>query len=93
MVDAYQNFSTNIQTFENYYYTHQDLYFKEQEERYQVYITETSFYCISSAKEREVLWRGEVEVIDADKVNRNINKYSHILLKGLRDNKLLVSLQ
>jgi len=90
VVDAYRNFAKDYQSFEEYYYTHQDLYFKEQKERHQVYTTETSLYCICPGKERELLWRGEIEVVDADKVNRNINSYINILFNTLKENTLLL---
>lgn len=92
LVESYRNFAKNYQTFEDYYYGNQHLNFKEEhKERYQVYTTETSLYCICSEKKRELLWRAEIEVVDAEKVDRNINQYLHILLKGLRENQLLIS--
>jgi len=90
MVDAYRNFAKSYQSFEDYYYGNQHLYFKEGKEQYQVYTTETSLYCICPGKERELLWRGEIEVVDADKVNRNINSYISVLFKTLKENKLLL---
>lgn len=90
MVDAYRNFAKNYQTFEDYYYSHQQIYFKEQQERSQVYTTETSLYCICPGKELELLWRGEIELVDANKVNRNIHKYISLLFKTLKENKLLL---
>ncbi|RMA58773.1 hypothetical protein BXY75_2150 [Ulvibacter antarcticus] len=90
LVDSYRNFAKHYQTFEDYYYGNQHIYFKEQQERYQVYTTETSLFCICPGKERELLWRGEIEVVDGDKVNRNINSYISILIKTLKENKLLL---
>ncbi len=90
VVDAYVNFAKNYQTFEDYYLGNQHLYFKEQQERYQVYTTETSLFCICPGKERELLWRGEIEVVDANKVNQNLNTYVNILFKTLEENNLLV---
>ncbi len=90
LVDAYRNFAKSYQTFEDYYYGNQHLYFKEQKERYQVYTTETSLYCICPGKERELLWRGEIEVVDANKVNRNISSYTAVLFKNLKENKILL---
>lgn len=90
LVDSYQKFAKKYQTFEDYYFRNQHIYYKEHEERYQVYTTETSLYCICPGKERELLWRGEIEVVDADKVDRNINTYMTVLFKSLKDNKLLI---
>jgi hypothetical protein len=90
VVDAYRNFAKDYQSFEDYFYGNIHLYYKEQQEHYQVYTTETSLYCICPGKERELLWRGEIEVVDLGKVNRNINAYIKILFKTLEDNKLLL---
>ncbi|GER60056.1 hypothetical protein [Patiriisocius marinus] len=90
LVDAYQNFSKQNQTFEDYYFRNQNEYFKEQEERYQIYTTETSLFCICPGKERELLWRGEIELVDAAKTNQNINSYINVLFKALKENNLLL---
>ncbi len=90
VVDSYRNFAKNYQSFEDYYYGNQHLYFKEKQERYQVYTTETSLYCICPGKERDLLWRGEIEVVDADKINRNINSYINILFNTFKENSLLL---
>lgn len=91
LVEAYRNFAKSYQSFEDYYYSNQHIYFKEQEERYQVYTTETSLFCICSGKERDLLWRGEIEVVDANKINRNINNYIKVLFEHLRNNNLLLA--
>lgn len=90
MVDAYRNFAKSYQSFEDYFYGNMHVYYREQQERYQVYTTETSLYCICPGKERELLWRGEIEVVDAEKVNRNINSYIKILFDTLQQNNLLL---
>ncbi|GHC61936.1 hypothetical protein [Ulvibacter litoralis] len=90
MVDAYRNFAKGYQTFEDYYYGNQYVYFKEQHDRYQVYTTETSLYCICPGKERELLWRADIEVVGADKINKNINNYTSLLLQSLKENQLLI---
>ena len=90
MVDAYRNFSKSNQTFEDYYYSNQHVYFKEQQERYQVYTTETSLFCICPGKERELLWRGEIELVDSANLNRNVSTYINALFKNLKENNLLL---
>ncbi len=90
VVNSYQNFSNNYPTFEDYYYGNQHLYFKEKQERYQVYTTETSLYCICPGKERDLLWSGEIELVDGNRVNRNINSYITVLFKNLEENNLLL---
>jgi ribosomal protein S17E len=90
LVESYRNFAKYYQSFEDYYYGNQHLYFKEKQERYQVYTTETSLYCICLGKGRELLWRGEIEVVDASKLNQNINSYITVLFKNLKLNNVLL---
>ena len=90
LVYSYMNFKNKYQTFGDYYYHNQHLNYKEEAHRYQVYTTETSLFCICSAKERSLVWHAEIEVIDAHKVNRNMNQYLQLLVKSLRENQLLV---
>lgn len=90
LAESYRNFAANYQTFEKYYYGNQLIYFKEDMEHYQIYITETSLYCICPGNDRELIWRGEIEVVDADKVNRNINSYINVFFKTLKENSMLL---
>lgn len=93
IVQSYRNLANEHQNFEAYYFDNQYLNFEDEKESYVVYTTETSLYCICPGKERELLWRGEIEIVDRDNMNRNINKYLNVLLKGLIENQLLVTLQ
>lgn len=72
VIDSYQSFANKFQTFEDYL-GNQHFYSKNEEVRYQVYTTETSLFCICSEKERDVLWRTEIEVAATKKATRNIN--------------------
>lgn len=88
----YYEYMKGNQTFEDYYYGNQYLYLKrkDKKEDYLVYITETSLYCICPEKERELLWRGEIEIHEAKKMKKNIDEYIYILTKGLKEDELLL---
>ncbi|MGB8706267.1 MAG: hypothetical protein WCD31_14670 [Gillisia sp.] len=90
LVDAYRNFERNYKNFKDYYYWNQQFNSKEEEEDYVVYTTETSLYCICPGTERELLWRGEIEVIDAARINKNIKDYITSLFKTFKANRLLL---
>ncbi|MFY7670244.1 hypothetical protein ACOSP6_04085 [Tenacibaculum sp. MEBiC06402] len=85
-------FMTSNQTFEDYYYGNQYKYLREKgkEEDYTVYIVETSLYCICPEKERELLWRSEIEVTDTKDNQKNINSYIKELFKNLEKNDLIL---
>lgn len=85
-------YMTSNQTFEDYYYRNQYLYLKQKgkKEDYTIYFIETSLYCICPDKERELLWRGEIEIYDSKDIEKNIGQYITILFKTLKNNKLLI---
>lgn len=85
-------FMTSNQTFEDYYYGNQYEYLREKgkKEDYTVYTVETSLYCICPEKERQLLWRGEIEVTDTDNTKKNIHNFIKTLFKSLRNNDLIL---
>jgi len=87
---SYRNLTGNNGTFKDYYFTYQHIYSHDREEQYQVYHTETSVYCICPGKERDLLWQGEIEIVDAERVQKNINDYIKILLNALEERQLLI---
>ena len=90
VAQSYRSIANVADTFKDYYHSNQYIYAKEQEEQYQVYQTETSVYCICPEKERELLWQGEIEIVDAERVQKNIDDYVRILLNALEERHLLI---
>lgn len=90
LAQSYRNIAGSNDTFKDYYYTYQHIYSNDQDEQYQVYHTETSIYCICPGKDRDLLWQGEIEIIDAERVDKNINDYIKILLDALEERQLLI---
>ncbi|MBT8261236.1 MAG: hypothetical protein KJO05_00330 [Bacteroidia bacterium] len=89
-VQAMRGFVDDFQNFKDYYRTNQDLYRKNATESYTVYHTETSIFCICPGEEREMLWRGNIDVVDPYNRERNINDYVRTLLKTLEKNELVI---
>lgn len=87
---SYRNLTGNNDSFKEYYYTYQHIYSNDRAEEYQVYHTETSIYCICPGKDRDLLWQGEIKIVDAERVEKNINDYIKILLNALEDRQLLI---
>ena len=77
-------------TFDNYYYGNQKLFYKEDQEQYTIYFTETTLYCICPGKARELLWQGNIEVTKSPKSKRNIKDFTKTLIKSLKENNLLI---
>ncbi|WP_055436885.1 hypothetical protein [Lacinutrix algicola] len=77
-------------SFDKYYYGNQNLFFNAEPEHYIVYSTETSLYCICPGKERELLWKGDIEVTKSSNTKKNIKDYTKTLIKTLKESDLIV---
>ncbi len=89
-VQAMRGFADDFQNFKDYYRDNQDLYRKNATESYMVYHTETTVFCICPGEEREMLWRGKIDVVDPINRRRNINDYVRTLIKSLEENELVI---
>lgn len=85
----YFEFMKSQQTFEQYLYGNQYVHLKQKnkKEDYTVYITETSLFCLCPEKDRELIWKAEIETKEN---KRSIDKFVSLLLEGLRTDKLLI---
>ncbi len=91
LVNSFNSFSNNIDSFRDYFYENQNVYYKEQKrESYQVYHSETSLYCICPGKERELLWKGSIDIVDPQKTQKSISDYVKVLIREFEDQQLLV---
>ncbi len=67
--DMYTRFSSD-------YLEHQDIYYdSEYHKTFNIYTAETSLYCICVDKERELIWRGNLEIMEPVKVEKTIDSY------------------
>lgn len=89
-VQAVRGFANDFQNFKDYYRINQEVYSNKQTESYRVYHTETAVFCLCPGKERELLWRGNFDVVDPYDTDRNVNDYVRTLLKTLQQNELVI---
>ncbi|AVI49694.1 hypothetical protein C5O00_00340 [Pukyongia salina] len=89
-VQAVRGFANDFQNFKDYYRINQEVYSNKQTESYRVYHTETAVFCLCPGKERELLWRGNFDVVDPYDTDRNVNDYVRTLLKTLQENELVI---
>ena len=89
-VQSVRDFTDTFQNFKQDYYESQDiLYNKNVYEEYTLYHAETNLYCICPDKEREILWQGQIDIVD-QKVKKNMTDYVALLTKTLKDQKMLI---
>jgi hypothetical protein len=91
LVQSYQNFNRTFNDFEEDYNSNQNLYVEDERlEKYTVYHAESALYCICPTKEREVIWRGSIDVTQPDSDRKAIKDYIKMLMWTLEEQKLLI---
>ena len=90
MVRAMRGFNDDFMNFKDYYYSNQQVYSKAARESHKVYHTETSAFCICPGKERELLWRGQFDIVDPYSRKRNVVNYVNVLIRTLGENQMLI---
>nr|AWJ66269.1 hypothetical protein [uncultured bacterium] len=90
-VQSFNDMKNTFGSFMDYYYTNQHVFYQEfSREIYQIYHTETALYCICPGKDRELIWKGSVDIVDPQKAERSVAHYVKVLTEELKKNKLLI---
>lgn len=76
--------------FKDDYMSHQDIYYDDDYyDQYTVYLVETSLYCICVGKERDLIWRGVIEITDPIVLNKTIDQYIGLVVREMEDQELI----
>ncbi|GGD81776.1 hypothetical protein GCM10011412_19430 [Maribacter cobaltidurans] len=76
--------------FNDDYLEHQGIYFDSTYyENFKVYFAETTLYCICEGKERAMIWRGIIEIMDPSNVNKAIKDYVKLVVTALEEQDLI----
>jgi len=87
---TYSDIDYTYRNFRDDYYRNQDIYFNpDYYIKYKVYHAETSLYCICPIKDRELIWKGYIDIIDPESANKTINDYVGLVLYVLEEEQLL----
>ncbi|MEY8019812.1 hypothetical protein AB8P51_03205 [Muriicola sp. SD30] len=80
----------NNARFKEDYLGHQNIYYEDEYyQRFTVYFVETSLYCICVDKERELIWRGVLEVPDPIEAEKTIREYTEIVVSAMEMEDLI----
>ena len=91
LINSFKSFNNNLNSFRDYFYENQNVYFKEYNEEYfDIYHTETFLYCICPDKARELLWKGSIDIVDPQKPKKAVSDYVKTLMNQLEAQQLLV---
>ena len=91
LVQSFKDMNKTIGGFMDYYYNNQHVFHEEYgRDIYEIYHTETVLYCICPGKERELIWKGAIDIVEPLKLERSVSDYVKVLTKELKQKKLLI---
>ncbi|NAS11935.1 hypothetical protein [Poritiphilus flavus] len=72
------------------YLSHQDIYYDaDYYDTFTVYHAETSLYCICVGKERQLIWRGSIDITDPDDVDKATKDYVKLVTIALEEQDII----
>ncbi|MDY2587939.1 hypothetical protein [Winogradskyella aquimaris] len=88
-----KNFDVYDETFIKFkedYLRYQDSFYNpEYYEEYTVYHAETSVFCICPTKDQELLWKGSIEIVDPQSIEKTVRDYINVILETLEKEQLI----
>ncbi|WP_420572899.1 hypothetical protein [Kordia sp.] len=88
--ENYQNYDETYRKFTEEYLRYQDIYYNpEYYNAYTVYHSETSMYCICPTKDRELLWKGYIDIVDPTSIEESVTNYINLAIAVLEHEQLI----
>lgn len=89
---AYKDVDRTYRRFRDDYFLYQDIYYNpEYYESYPVYHAETALYCICAGKDRELIWKGYIDIIDPASVKETVDDYIKLIVFVMEEQKLIAT--
>ncbi|WP_028283032.1 hypothetical protein [Olleya marilimosa] len=86
----YSNFDKNHKKFNDDFLMYQDQVFNpDAYQEYQVYNAETSVYCLCPTKDRTLIWKGYIDIVDPENIDQTVNDYSKLLILVLENDGII----
>jgi len=77
-------------SFSDDYLEHQNIYYEtDYYDEYTVYNAETSLYCICVGKERELIWRGTIDITDPENIDKVVDDYVKLIVFALKEQDII----
>ncbi|AXT62326.1 hypothetical protein D1816_18810 [Aquimarina sp. AD10] len=90
-VQAYRNLDKTFNNFRDDYYENQEIYYNDgYYEEYQVFHAESSLYCICSDKDKELIWKGSIDITEPENIKKAVGDYIKVLVWALKGQRLLI---
>lgn len=89
---SYKDIDITYRRFRDDYFINQDIYYNpEYYEQYPVYHAEATLYCICATKERELIWKGFIDITDPADIKETVDDYVKLMVFILEENDLLIT--
>ena len=76
--------------FQDDYLEHQDIYYRDNYyDEFMVYHAETALYCICVGKERQLIWRGTIDITDPQDIKKAIDDYIKLIVLALKEQDII----
>lgn len=86
----YDGFDETYRRFKEDYLRYQDSFYNpDYYDEYTIYHAETSMYCICPTKERELLWKGYIDITDPREITKTVNNYVDLVVLALDELNLI----
>lgn len=84
------NIDWSLNSFNDDYLEHQPIFYEDDYyKEFTIYHAETSLYCICVGKERELIWRGNIDIIDPINIDKTIDDYIKLVVFALKEQDLI----
>ncbi|WP_439152311.1 hypothetical protein [Winogradskyella sp.] len=88
-----KNFDVYDETFVRFkedYLRYQDVFYNpDYYEEYTIYHAETGMYCICPTKDRELIWKGYVDIVDPQSIESSASDYVELIIAVLEEQQLV----
>lgn len=90
--ENYDGYDETYRRFKEEYLMYQDAYYNpDYYKAYTIYKAETSMYCICPTKDRELIWKGYINITDpqSQSIEKTIDDYIRLVLVALEEEQLI----
>lgn len=94
--EDYKEYDETYRKFKDEFLMHQDVYYNpDYYNTYQIYKAETSMYCICPTKDRELIWKGYINITDpqSQSTEKTVDDYVRLAIVVLEEEQLVRPIQ
>ena len=90
--ENYDGYDETYRRFKEEYLMYQDAHYNpDYYKAYTIYKAETSMYCICPTKDRELIWKGHINITDpqSQSIEKTVDDYIRLVLLALEEERLI----